>query len=102
MIGRRALIRIAAFAGVSPVLAAPMASSSTLRPHAVPLDQATSQPRADETDVTGVAFKIDGWESYGDGVTGNPQVAVIGSAPPATPAQEVWISVNSSWRAVWR
>jgi hypothetical protein len=102
MIGRRALIRIVALAGTSPVLAVPMASSSTTRPNAASPDQSSPRLRAGGTDVTGVAFKIDGWESYGDVATGNRQVTSIDSATPATPAQEVWISVNNSWRAAWR
>ena len=65
MIGRRTLIRIAALAGASPAFAAPIVLPSSARPHLAP------SPVVRDTDA-GVIFKIDGWESCDDGVTGNP------------------------------
>ena len=87
MIGRRTLIRIAALAGASPALAAPGAPLSTARPRSAPF------PFTGETDATCVAFKIDGWEGRRDSVAGNLNVES---------ATEAWISINRSWRAVWR
>jgi hypothetical protein len=87
MIGRRTLIRMAALAGASPALAAPSAPLSTARTHSAP------SPFARDTDAACVAFKIDGWEGRRDGVAGNLSVES---------ATEAWISVNRSWRAVWR
>jgi hypothetical protein len=87
MIGRRTLIRIAALAGAPPALAAPIARPSTTRSRLAPASS------AGDTDVMRVAFKIEGWEGRRDDAAGSPNVES---------GTEAWISVNRSWRAVWR
>jgi hypothetical protein len=87
MIGRRTLIRIAALAGASPASAAPIAPPSTGR------TRSASTSSAANTDAMRVAFKIDGWEGRRDGAAGNPHVEF---------ATEAWISIDRSWRGVWR
>jgi hypothetical protein len=87
MIGRRTLIRIAAFAGAPPALAAPVARPSTARSRLAPTRS------AGDTDAMRVAFKIEGWEGCRDDAASSPNV---GSGT------EAWFRVNRSWRVAWR
>jgi hypothetical protein len=87
MIDRRTLIRVAALAGATPALAASAAPPSAARTCSAP------RPIAGTTAAKCIAFKIDGWEGRRDGVTADLNDET---------ATEMWISVNRSWRAVWR
>jgi hypothetical protein len=90
MIARRTLVRIAALAGVTPAFGAPIAPSLTARPGLAP------SPGAGGTEAARMAFKIAGWEVGGEGATGDLK------AGSAETAEEVWISIDRSWRATWR
>ena len=87
MIGRRTLIRIAALASGSQYLSAAIAGPVTARARPAPT------LLAGNTNTTGVAFKINGWDLRREGAARDPNV---------DSATEVWISLDRSWRAVWR
>lgn len=89
--GRRTFILGTALVATAPVLAKALSLLSTVRSHTSLLPESLSpQSPASETDVSCLAFKIDGWDRCGD-------IATDDAA-----GDQVWISINRSWRAAWR
>ena len=104
IIGRRIFIQgTAALVATAPALANLLSLSSTAQSHASPLPgPLLPQLAGDGTNMNRVLFKIDGWDRCEDiAIDG----ATIGSADPVThgPVREqVFISINQSWRTAWR
>ena len=102
MIGRRTFIRGTALVATAPVLANLLSLSSTAQSHASPLPGPMSPQLAARTDMNCVVFKIHGWDSCDDVPVNG--VAIV-SADPLTNGpvgDQVWISINQSWRTAWR
>ena len=98
MIGRRTFIQSTALVATAPVFANRLSLSSTARSHAsLLLDTFPPRSPASGTDMSCLVFKINGWDRRED--------VAIDSATSVTndPAgDQVWISINKSWRTAWR
>ena len=90
-IARRTFLVAAGVFAASPVLANLLASASDTGTRTLPLS-APLPPLADAADQTDLVFKIDGW---------NVRDPLSIDRVPAA-GDEVWISVNQSWRTAWR
>jgi hypothetical protein len=102
LIGRRTFILGTTLFAAASGLAKLLSLSSTAQSNAslVP-DRLPSQP-AGGADVNCLRFKIDGWDRC-DGIAIDGARAV--SADPIThipPDEQLWISINQSWRTAWR
>jgi hypothetical protein len=78
-----------------PLLA--IMSTDTLRASALS-DESSSQVTAEGKDSNCLVLKIHGWD-------GLDQVAVAGreiGSSKDVPGEEMFVSINQSWRAVWR
>ena len=103
IIGRRTFIQGAALVATAPAVANLLSLSSTAQSHASPLPGwFPPQLAADGTRMNCVLFKIDGWDRCEDiAING----ATIASGDPMTRDQadeQLWISINQSWRTAWR
>lgn len=102
MIDRRTFIQGTALVATAPVLAELLSLSSSVQPHASPLPGSLSPQLAARTDKNCVVFRIHGWDSCDDVPASG---ATIASTDPVTnqPAgDQMWISINQSWRTAWR
>jgi hypothetical protein len=98
MMDRRTFVLRATLVGTTPAFANLLLLPSAAQSRAALQRPSPPQPAADGNDVNCVAFKISGWDDCDN-------VAKISSTNPArnepTPDQ-VWISINQSWRTAWR
>jgi hypothetical protein len=101
-IGRRTFLRHSALVGALSALASFLSLSSIVS-HAELLPGSSSQqPDEVGTDSNSVEFKIDGW-SRGDRVaTDGSTKSSSDPATKVTPDNQVWLSINQSWRTAWR
>jgi hypothetical protein len=92
-IARRAFIRGAGLFVAAPVLASLPPSAADGWPLAVPSSAPLPPQSLDEpADGADVVFKIDGWSVRDPASIGRTALA----------CDEVWISINRSWRTAWR
>lgn len=101
MIGRRTFIQGTALVATAPVLTELLSLSSSVQSQTSPLPGSLS-PRLARTDMNCVVFRIHGWDSCDD-VPANG--ATIASTDPVTnqpTGDQMWISINQSWRTAWR
>lgn len=100
---RRTFILSSGLVAAAPALAsvlttAPDPESSMLR------SAADLQSDLPVTEAAGydLPFRIDGWQPRAEIAPGDAQIALANAAiqPPAE--QQMWISINQSWRAAWR
>jgi hypothetical protein len=103
IIDRRTFILSTALATAAQALAMLPSLLSAVRSHASLLpDSFPPQSPASETDMSCLVFKIDGWDRCGgiaiDGATTAPADLAIND--PA--GDQMWISINQSWRTAWR
>jgi hypothetical protein len=99
IVGRRAFILGTAFVAVTPAFAKLEPTLFTAQSHASPLP---SQLAADEANMECAPFKICEWDRCDDTAI---DATTIGSSDPMIhgPAgEQLWISVNQSWRTAWR
>jgi hypothetical protein len=103
IIDRRTFVQGTALVATAPILVNLLSVSSTARSPASLLP-ATFPPQspASETDMSCLAFKIDGWDRCGD-ISIDSATKVSADAVTDDPAGgQVWISINQSWRTAWR
>lgn len=100
---RRTFILSSGLVAAAPALASVLATApnpeSSMLPSAAGLQPA---PPVTQTAGYDLPFRIDGWEprpeiAPGDAQTASPNAAI---QPPAD--EQMWISINQSWRATWR
>jgi hypothetical protein len=102
-IGRRNLIRGAAFLGPASAFANLTFASSIMPTHAARVsDLFPQRPPVGGEDVDRVAFGINGWECYDEITIDRSRIPSPDSAHITLPDHEVWIGINQSWRATWR
>jgi hypothetical protein len=102
-IGRRTFVLGTAIVATAPALAKPLSLLSAARPPASLLpDTCPPLSPASGTDGRCLVFKIDGWDHCGniaiDGTTTAPAAPVTNDPT----GDQVWISINQSWRTAWR
>jgi hypothetical protein len=103
IIGRRTFVRSTALVGAASAVANLLSLSSIV------LSQAAMQPGvsplppdAGVTDANSLIFKIDGWSSCDDVLVNSLPTPLSDSATNTGPSDQVWISINQSWRTAWR
>jgi hypothetical protein len=103
IIGRRTFVRNTALVGAASALANLLSLSSIVMSRAaLPPGSLSPQLDASGADMNSVAFKIDGWNRR-DGIAIDGSTR--SSSDPTTsvrPGDQVWISINQSWRTAWR
>jgi hypothetical protein len=101
-IGRRTFLRHSALVGALSALASFLSLSSIVS-HAELLP-ASSSPEPDEvgTDSNSVEFKIDGWNRGDSVASAGPTTCSSDPTTKVTPDNQVWLSINQSWRTAWR
>jgi hypothetical protein len=104
MIGRRTFIQGTALVATAPVLADLLSLSSTAQSHASPLPGPSPTQPAARTDVNGVVFKIYGWDVCDDVAVNGATIALASADPLANGpiGDQMWISINQSWRTAWQ
>ena len=103
MIGRRTFALGTAIVATAPALAKPLLLLSAARPSASLLpDSFPPLSPSSGTDMSCLVFKIDGWDHCADTAIDGTTTA---SADPVTndpTGDQMWISINQSWRTAWR
>jgi hypothetical protein len=89
MIGRRPFLIASGGVVAAPVLAhLAQPATGTSVPQSVAADLSAATASLALADPQGFALRVDGWDAPDD--------------PNPTAHGEVWIHINSSWRAAWR
>jgi len=103
IIGRRAFVRNTALVGAASALANLLSLSSIVISHAALLPGSLS-PQLDTggADVNSVVFKIAGWNRCGGIATHGSTTSSSDPATNIAQVDQVWISINQSWRTAWR
>jgi hypothetical protein len=103
MIGRRTFIQGTALVATAPVLADLLSLSSTAQLHASPLPGPLPAQLAARTDMNGVVFRICGWDNCDDVPVNGTTIASASDPVTNGPTNDqMWISINQSWRSAWR
>jgi len=53
-------------------------------------------------DIRNVAFKVHGWDQRDDSAADSSKIALAGPGTDDPYSDEVFISINQSWRTAWR
>ena len=102
-IGRRAFLVDTGLAATAPVLAALLSSSPTVPSRGSPLpNPLPSQLPANETDMSCIVFKIDGWHCHDKISIDRSTTASVDFSNIDPVGERVLISIDRSWRAAWR
>jgi len=102
-IDRRNFILNAALFASTPAIASFLSLSSTQQSRpTLPLGPLSTQLAGGGTDMNCVVFKIYGWDRCDDIAVGGSKISPADPATNDLKADQVWISVNQSWRTAWR
>jgi hypothetical protein len=103
MMRRRTFILGAGSIVTAPALANLPSPSATARSHASLLpDPLPPQLPNGRTDMKGLVFKIDGWDRREDIAIDGSAIVLADAATNDAAGEQVWISINRSWRTAWR
>ncbi|CAN7784043.1 hypothetical protein LJR267_009887 [Paraburkholderia hospita] len=102
-IGRRAFMLGAALCGVAPVFARLVSSFPPERSReSLMSEQLPSILTAGATEMSGVEFRIDGWNPRNGNAIDESPTAPVDPINKTAAVEAIWISVNQSWRSGWR
>ena len=102
-IGRRNLIRGAAFLGPASASANLTFAPSIMPTHVARVSVLFPQRApVGRDDINRVALRINGWEYYDEIAIDRSKLPSPDSEQLTLPDDEVWIGINQSWRATWR
>jgi hypothetical protein len=94
IIDRRTFIQISA-----PVVAT--AAALAIFPSQLP-GASSPQLAVGKQDVKHLAFKIHGWDRHDDGACDSSKPSPAGPVTDDPNSDDVFISINQSWRTAWR
>jgi hypothetical protein len=94
MIDRRTFILISA-----PLVAA--AAAVSIRPLGI-AGASPSEVACGKQNSKNIAFKIHGWDRRDESARGGSNASVAGRVMGDRNSDEIFISINQSWRAAWR
>lgn len=102
-IGRRAFILSTALCGAAPVFAKLLSSLPAVRSRESPTtEQLPSILTTGATEMSGVEFRIDGWNRRTVNAIDESAMAPADPKDQTAAAAAIWISINQSWRSGWR
>ena len=103
IIGRRTFVRNTVLAAIVSTIANLLSLSSiVISPAAVLPGSLSPQLDAGGADVNSVVFKIAGWNRFGGIAKHGSTTSLSDPARNIAQGDEVWISINQSWRTAWR
>ena len=94
IIDRRTFILISA-----PLVAA--AAAVTILPSGI-AGASSPQLAGGKQNSRNIAFKIHGWDRRDDSACGGSQASLAGRVTGDPDADDIFISINQSWRTAWR
>jgi hypothetical protein len=62
----------------------------------------SAQLAGGKQDMKHLAFKIHGWDRHDDSARDGSKTSLAGPATGASDRDQVFISINQSWRTAWR
>ena len=102
MIDRRTFLRDMALVASAPILTNFLLLSSTAQSPASLLPGPLQPQPARGMEVTGVVFKIHNWDRYEDIPINRSKILSTDPVTNDPKSDQVWISLNQSWRTAWR
>jgi hypothetical protein len=94
IIGRRTFIQISA-----PFVAT--AAALAMLPSRL-LGVSSSQLAGGKQDIWNIAFRIHGWDRRDESAGNDSKTSPAGSVTGGSDSDEVFFSINQSWRTAWR
>ena len=102
-ISRRIFVQGTALVAIAPALTNLLSLSSITQSHASPLPGSLlPQLAPGGTDMSCIAFKIDGWDRCEDIAIDGASVTSPDPMTHGPDGEQLFISINQSWRAAWR
>jgi hypothetical protein len=101
IVGRRSFI-LGAFVAVTPALAKLQSPLLTAQSQASPLPGPPPSQLPEDGANMKAPFKVCGWDRCDDTAIDRATRASANTMPHDPAGEQLWISVNQSWRTAWR